>query len=269
MSMISRILAALTLFAVAATARGADIDADGFERILVPLAIMTHLVPRAHGTQWTGNIWLDNQADTTVGLSGIRGCNFPGCGLYQPGHVGALNNGPLTDRPEVGLVLMTNAATASRLTLSSRLWETSRAGQPRGIDLPIVREGSFFHDRKTFLAIPIDAGVRASLRIYNPWAADPGSSVVGAREVDVQILSATGQTLVSTRLYPVIVGGPIDRSDYPGFAAIHDLLAAFPQLGGHENVHVRVAPVVPDAQYYAMVAVTDNVTQTVSIITAQ
>jgi hypothetical protein len=257
----------LMLIMLASDAAAADIDGDGYELILVPLAMNGHVVSGAFGTQWTGMLGLYNPRPASVGVAGPR-CFFPRCGIYEAGHIGVLDNGPTTDRPEVGLVLMVAANDAPSLTFSSRLWETTRRGQPRGIDLPIVREGEFFSGPVAFLSIPTDADVRVSLRLYNPWA-DVRSPVTGAERVMVEFLNPTGAVLTSTELALPIPGNPAERPDYPGFAAIHDLAAAFPVLTTVESVHVRVRPVREGAQYYAMVAVTDNETQTVAIVTAQ
>lgn len=263
-----KLVASLLLFVMLApAAAAADIDGDGNELILVPLAMNGHVVSGAFGTQWTGMLALYNPLERSVGVAGPR-CFFPRCGIYEAGHIGALDNGPITDRPEVGLLLMVAADDAPHLTLSSRLWETTQRGQPRGVDLPIVREGAFFAGPVAFLSIPIDGDVRVALRVYNPWA-DVRSPVIGADRVTVEFLNSTGALLASTELSLPIPGNPAERPDYPGFAAIHDLAAAFPILATVETVHVRVRPVREGAQFYAMVAVTDNETQTVAIVTAQ
>lgn len=252
---------------VGSSAVATDIDGDGYERILVSLAINGHVVPGAFGTEWTGRLWLYNAASREVGIAGPR-CFSPRCGIYDAGHLGTVNHGPTTNRPEVGLMLMPRSDDAPHLTFSSRLWETTRMGQPRGVDLPIVREGNFFAGPVAFLGVPADSGVRVALRVYNPWV-EPRSSVAGADRVAVEFLDANGVALATTELTLTVPGNPAERPDYPGFAAIHDVRAAFPQLAGTDVLHIRVRPVVPGAQYYAMVSVTDNETQTVAIVTAQ
>ncbi len=261
------LLTLMLAFLVGPPAPAADIDGDGYERILIPLAINGQTTPGAFGTQWTGRLWLYNAAPRAVGIAGPR-CHSPGCGIYEAGHMGILGHGPTTSQPEVGLVLRPRSDDAPHLTFSSRLWETTRMGQPRGIDLPIVREGNFFAGPVAFLGVPADSGVRVALRVYNPWV-EPRSSVAGADRVAVEFLDANGVALATTELTLTVPGNPAERPDYPGFAAIHDARAAFPQLAGTDVLHIRVRPVVPGAQYYAMVSVTDNETQTVAIVTAQ
>jgi hypothetical protein len=55
----------------------------------------------------------------------------------------------------------------------------------------------------------------------------------------------------------------------PGFDAILDVPVAFPAIGALERVTLRVTCTDADAEFWAVVSVTDNDTQTVSIITAQ
>lgn len=168
---------------------------------------------------------------------------------------------------------------AKNLTFSNRIFETTQRTQPRGIDIPVVREGNFFAGPQTFLGVPAGAGVRASIRVYDPWihifdplffippTFRPGPMLEG---VEVRVMDGL-ETLGSVILRPAVFNRTIRPVDFhkPGFAAIYDLATIAPGVADRVNVHIRVRPIPAGAQYYAMVAVTDNETQTVSIITAQ
>ena len=107
-----------------------------------------------------------------------------------------------------------------------------------------------------FIGISGSAANRVALRVY-----DRTRTSVTARPVD--LIDIHGATIGSTTL----------RLQYrgvyePGYAAIYDLAAAFPQLANVDRYVVRVTPLSPGLEYWAMVSVTDIDTQQVLLITA-
>ena len=200
-----------------------------------------------------------------VNIEQATGCIVPGgCFVYPPGYAGKLG-GPITPRPELGLLLSPPAGAGKLLTFSNRIYEITRRGQPRGIDIPVVREREFFDQAVLFLGVPTDGGVRASIRVYDPRVQDityrgiPRTFLVEALELDGYVL---GSRVLTTELRSA-------NFVTPGYDAIADIASAFPAVAAHERINVRVTPQVPGTEFWAMVALTDNGTQTVSIITAQ
>lgn len=246
-------------------------NGDSKESILLPIAfIPTQEIAGAFGTRWSGEVFLDNRNSTPLQL--YR------CPLVCPGFEGMGRLfAPLGGvRPERGYVLHVPAGLAPNITLSNRMFERTLRSQPRGVDLPVVRERDYFSTTQTFLGVPSDAGVRVALRVYNPWAQmifspQPEPRLQG---VTVQFFGADKVLLASTIMIPTV-----DYKDFPdeaqgdegrpGLAIVHDLAASFPGLTTKDSIHVVVTPFPANAQYWAMISVTDNATQSVSIITAQ
>jgi hypothetical protein len=275
------------LLALAAPAHAADVNADRIEVILFPLAFVPltnaggEEIAGALGTIWTGNVWVENRGSQPVHL---HPCEFQ-CNDVVSGVI-RLFDFPMGPHPDLGYLYEARAEEAANLRFSNRIFERSRRGQPRGVNIPVVREGEFFTQSESFLAVPSGNGVRISLRVYDPWIhypppARPGPALPlkpgpALESVRIEILNPAGATIAETSLRPAITYLPIPQRQFdalnrtrPGMASIHHLAGLFPQLNDNEHVHIRVTPVPADAQYWAFVSVTDNDTQTVSVITAQ
>lgn len=265
------IVTALAVLISVPPAGAADINGDDRETILLPLAFFepAQEIPGAHGTVWSGQVWLENRNDEHVRLFDY--CGLP-CPSWGPGQTMPLYN-PVTFPPELGFVFRIRLDLARNMTFSNRIFERTLRSQPRGVDVPVVREGSFFDGPQTFLGIPAGTGVRTSLRVYDPWISFRSPRLPGPalEAVRVEVTDTDFNPLGTVTLRPVIhnpTNGSED-SHKPGFAAVYDLAIAFPGILAHEYVHIRVTPIPAGAQYWGMVSVTDNETQTVSIITAQ
>lgn len=262
----TQFLALMLIAACAVGATAADINADGMETILLPLAFTPSgdEIAGAFGTVWTGMVWMHNRSDVTIGL---LQCMVP-CHGYEPGSMGVVGL-PLGRRPELGLLLHVPSPYAGSLTFTNRIFERTRLGQPRGVNIPVVREGEFMQGINTLLAIPVGGGVRAGIRLYDPWITEVTPSTPRLNSLTIEVLGVDQVVLGSATVTPVVVFREVIGDPHrPGFAAIHDLATIVPDINAREFVHVRVTPNPAGAQYYAMVAVTDNDTQTVSIITA-
>lgn len=262
------------LLLLAPMANGADIDGDGFETVLFPLAFRSHAdLPGSRGTIWSGEVWADNRNSTGVHL---WGCAVPiVCPLRLEPQRASVIDAPLgVFRPELGFRLAVPIEQASHLTFSNRIFERTLRSQPRGIDVPVVREGEFFDSEETFLAVPSGPEVRITLRVYDPWS---GLSAFGIgpnndlHSVEVKVSDRDENPLGMVSLTPVIEYPTTAREDVgkPGITVIQDLAEMFPAINEHASVHVRVNAVLSGTQYWAMISVTDNETQTVSIVTAQ
>jgi hypothetical protein len=258
-------------------AHPADVNGDRHEIILFPLAFRSdiHMVRGAFGTVWTGEVWVDNRNSTGVVLS--PPCEIPiVCPVeFIKARRAHMLTAPLGQpyRPEAGLLLYIPVEQAAGLTFSNRIFELTSRSQPRGVDLPVVREGEFFHGVKTFLAVPTGNDVRISLRIYDPWLQHVSFGIPAPTPLEavrVQVVgpdeSVVGSWLLTPQINPT---GSIGDFLIPGFAAIYDLASVIPAVDSHPRIHLRVTPIPEDAQYWGMVSVTDNETQTVSIISAQ
>lgn len=252
----------LCTLSLAATLRASDTDHDGFETVLVPIAMLPSTeVPGALGTLWRSAVLLHNPSGHEVWLQAKYGCQFP-CQSPYPAAFAGMVTEAITGS-SAGVLFYLKVEDAAQIVLTSRLYEVSRRAQPEGIEIPVVREGAFFKRPSSFLAVPGGTGARAALRVYDPRRAGV--------TLKVEALSAdAGQVLATTQLTTAVATAPgLDTLVTPGFAAIYDLAAAFPILNTVTAYHLRVTPVSPDAEYWAMVSATDNETQHVLLITSQ
>lgn len=268
-----QLLVTIVILFVAASANASDINGDKAETILVPFAFFepAQRIPGAHGTIWTGQVWLDNR--NTEGVQLFSYCpSFTMCPTYPAGRIDTVYN-PVSLPAEQGFLFTIPTEFAQNMTFSNRIFEETLNWQPRGVDIPVIREGNFFSGTQTFLGVPAGNGVRTSLRVYNPWISfDPPWRPGPALEmVRVEIRSSTQELRGTATLHPSILNPTTAAEDWhkPGFAAIYDLAAAFPAILDEEYIHIRLTPVPAGAQYWGMVAITDNDAQTVAIITAQ
>ena len=270
------VLLLLTL-SLAPVLTAADVNGDGLETILLPLAFMPHApdVPGAYGTAWNGEVWVYNGSDTQIYL---YHCNFDCPQDFVPGHMGLVGAG-LGERPELGYMFYLPIRLAPHVTFANRMYERTLRGQPRGVDLPVVREGAFFNTERVFLGVPADEGVRVAIRAYDPWVHNIGGpshptapSTPRLGSVRVELLDEIDDTVLGRAVLHPTVQYKETQSDIsrPALDGIYDLAAMFPKIrDAVGRIHIRVTPVPAGAEYYAMVSVTDNSTQTVSIITAQ
>lgn len=271
MTIITKVLMlALTLVSIAGLAAADDVNGDRLEMVLLPFAFRENVdeIHGAYGTIWTGQVWLENRDDNAVPLHDL--CQQAICPGMDPNTAGRLMTTPLGVNPaELGLLMFIPAEQAKNVTWSNRIFERTLRSQPRGVDVPVVREGDFFDTPQTFLGVPSGESVRLSLRVYDPWINySSGRPAPVLEGLTVQIRDPQGVTIGTTTLRPAITS-TTNAWYRPGFSAIYDIAAAFPVTNAAAYLHIRVSPVPANAQYYAMVAVTDNLTQTVSIITAQ
>ena len=238
-----------------------DANADGFESILFPIGLVGQQVPGAYGTVWTGAIYMQNNSGDSVGL--VRSfVGLTGFGVYGPGYLGPI--GELGVRPDLGLLLTPFTHEASQITFSNRIWETTRAAQPRGVEIPVVRERDFFRGPQAFLGVPSGPNVRIALRVYDPRIHDTPAR----QQISAVVLNPNGNVLGEFELSPERVVPERNQVTQPGFAAVNDVAALVPAVLQHDTIHIRVRTLT-GGEYWAMVSVTDNATQTVSIVTAQ
>ena len=229
-------------------------------RVLIPISVPS-AVPGAYGTLWKSELWIYN------GLT--RGMSF-----YCFGNIGSF---PLCDGIDAGVteqpskevlslsksgalllyLVFQEGEDSSQFNFSSRLFELSRHAQPAGVHIPVVRDGEFYKQPARFIGISGSAASRVALRVYDPDAYSHD------RAVRVDMIDSHGATIGSTTL-------PLQHGNVwqPGYAAIYDLAAAFPQLANVDRYDVRITPLTPGMEYWAMVSVTDIESQQVLLITA-
>jgi hypothetical protein len=229
-------------------------------RVLIPISVPSE-VPGAYGTLWKSDLWIHNGLDRAMAFSCSGNVGpFPICDGINAGVTAQPSNGVLSLSKSGALLLYLNFQEGEdprQANFSCRLFELSRHAQPAGVHIPVVRDGEFFQQPSRFIGISGSAANRVALRVYDPDAYKRDGAV------RVDMIDSHGATIGSTTL-------PLQYFNVwsPGYAAIYDLAAAFPQLANADRYDVRVTPLTPGMEYWAMVSVTDIESQQVLLITA-
>ncbi|MEO8381386.1 MAG: IPT/TIG domain-containing protein [Acidobacteriota bacterium] len=142
-----------------------------------------------------------------------------------------------------------------RAAMNLRAYDTSRAAQNFGTEIPIVREGDFFSSSETLalVGIPSDPRFRKTLRVY-------GAGQYGAGLV----VSIEGNGVKTDHSISV----PPSSPTHPGYVE----LSSFPTGTGYLTVTIyNPVPhgIVPASEIWAFVSVTNNETQHITTITPQ
>jgi hypothetical protein len=248
-------LAALTFLLISTVpAAGQDTNSDGRVSYLVPI-ISERPILGLNGSVWTTELWLHTDVQTR-----LRGCGtlIPpnGCPPHAAGITERAFDGEVVGFG-TALVYDIPAGAARGLKLSSRLYE-SHGGQPVGVDIPVVREDKYFTSSARFVGVPSSSRTRVALRLYDPRRV-PGLTV------RVELLD-THDSLIAATVVSLTYQSFGEYGE-PGFAAVFDLAASFPQLLAYDRFDVRVTSLRPRSEYWALVSVTDNESQQVVLVT--
>lgn len=220
------------------------------ERVLIPIAVDS--LPGANGTRWTTEIWVHNDADHAVPLN-PEYCSFIGrwspCGLPVT-RIAAHGTMRLTDRygtardPYAFVSPPWQDADSLQYSILVRELTT---GQTTSI--AAVRERDLHSGRRIiFPAVANDGRRRAALRLYT------GEPLVTVSIAD----AATGKVLDVRTIRHIF---PTDVTPF-AYDSLSDLFAT-PELRGHERLDVIVDP----GSYWALLTLTDNETQQVTVLT--
>jgi hypothetical protein len=231
------------------------------ERVLLPITVIG--APGAFGSVWASQGSQFRELDRSVLI--LPGCEQP---CDNPNGPTARHTLPIdflrTRAGEtIGSIMYIERAFTDSVFLSLRLLETSTA---QSVQLPVVRERSFFTSRFQILDVPNPgAGKRITLRVYGIDANVLGKVEVrvlaqGAEQLardDVYDLTVV-QRFYSTAAYTVPVRPPVVEVSYYS-----------PLLNAPGLLRLEIEPLTPGMPIWAFVSVTDNATQRVSLLTPQ
>ena len=247
------------------------------EKILIPVFFSG---PGAHGSEWwtTVSAYAQADGDGTTPLVFSRAvlegdpqcpavCGCDGSAEVQPGTV---KNVCILNANPAGLLLYRDKNGAD-VQFSARVADLSRSVETAGTELKIVRERELRRINIVFPSVPIGPGYRVGLRLFD-------TSNTQNPEVGLRIYRHTGRgTPVVEETIPLNVSPDLadPRPAHPSFAMIADLAARYPQLKDHGVILIElllpeadVSP-VPAPSYWAVVTITNNVTQQVTMVTPQ
>ncbi len=228
--------------------------------LLLPVAAS---FPGAFGARWTTDIWVFNDSDEATNLFPevcvSLGAIFPcGEGIIAPAH-GALRLELAARRDGRFPQLYLNPPNdvASRLHFSVRVRDASRSDDI-GTQIPIARRSDFRKGKLELLNVPVRDGFRALLRVYDETLFNHAGITVRAFDME------SGAFLTQRRLEEIL---PTDNPLRMSFS-VGDLLTD-PQVSGHASVRVEVEEDDRNASLWALLTLTDNATQRITIFTSQ
>lgn len=216
-------------------------------RVLVPILIDT---PGAFGAHFVTELTVFNPQLYPMTVEGlVRECGMPDCP----------NAGPIVLAPQETVINFVKNGAPGRvitqgeggtLEYSLRVRDQSRNEFSNGVQLPVVAE-SEFRQYQTIVGIDLNPRFRARLRVYSLDASTP--SIVLRRAEDGQ--EVTAWPFPATTIRPPAPG-------YPAY--IEWALPAFEE--GRYRVEIRLPDTtqVPTSPLWAMVTLTNNVTQEIT-----
>ncbi|HEV7920562.1 MAG TPA: IPT/TIG domain-containing protein [Thermoanaerobaculia bacterium] len=244
---------------------------DEYERVLLPIYLDLP-VAGGQGSLWKTDLWLRNHGTQPVPLApwpcpadGVCPAVFPNTKTLQPNE--ALHNlTPFFRLPPAnpGRLLYVLRNQAQNVDINLRTLDASRDALNAGTELPLVREGDLHTATLHLLNVPISSRFRQTLRIYDT-APSPSRFAVRVYEL------AEGKTgaLLATASVEAATEETGEFRDLPSFGQIADLSSLFVTNGSPDTVRVEIEPQTPGSLFWALVSVTNNDTQHVTLVTPQ
>jgi len=242
------------------------------ETVLIP--IVAKDVPGAYGSLWSPHLWVRNGGDQTLSFeSDLYDVVFDCVGIpcLQPAPISPGESREIfPDTTLFGVQFTPNRLLYLRRELSDkvqfelRVQDSSRALSTWGTEIPVVRESDQLIGSAVFLVVPIKEHFRQSLRVYSAVRPTPACEVV-----DIQVFQMeSGATLVTfpATLTDETGTGCEPPSLFPNSVEIHnlqDMLQGKPHGG---LVGIVVTPRTPSLGFWAMITVTNDETQHITLI---
>jgi hypothetical protein len=232
---------------------------EGFTPVLVP--ITPAAFNGAFGSQWITELGIYNAGDEELTVRDVfpfaTECPpFPTVDAVPPRAVSGLCVG----RTWPAMLLYVKTARLSEIGFSLRIRElTSGIGELT--DLPVVRADRFYRRTFRLVAVPLsNSRARTLLRIYD---ASGGNSRIRLRVWNVSVISTPVPLLEE-----IVELAAYDNSEIPLYPSYHQRY--LDEIGAvRGNVVLEITPLNPESQLWAMVSVTDNVSQSVNVIMPQ
>jgi hypothetical protein len=210
----------------------AEVDPFTFEPILFPIA---YNGPGQFGAEWkTENVLAPSFDSALV--------------LHSPSSCGACNPDTptrLTETGPAGVLLWALRGSADDLGAASRISDGSRTALTAGTEVHVVRERDLQDHMVRLINVPTAVNSRALLRVWT----------LGQAPYPPRVAIA-GHALAS--------GFPIVQGDLTFWSV--DITSALAGVSGSSGVNVEVTSLSPAARIWALVSITNNDTQQVTLI---
>jgi hypothetical protein len=227
-------------------------------RVLVPIVVTG--VSGAFDSQWTSEASGFNNSTSFVSLLYPNRCDTlcgPGV-VFGPTEGGDLRIATGSAVPAAFIYVPNESVDAIEFGL--RVRDVSRQNDSWGTEVPVVRESRAFQRPFDLLNVPLPSRFRQTLRIYD--FEDRSGSAVRVQFYDL----VTGRLLKDSQL--AMLAPRSDDIFTPAYGQL-DQFGQAPELAGIDRVRVRISPTNETQRLWAMVSVTNNVTQELTMITPQ
>ena len=227
-------------------------------RVLVP--VVATAANGAFDSQWTSEMVAFNASTNPVSILYSHPC----AGTCVPGAVVHASEAsdlailPGSTVPAAFIYVPNESIDAFEFGL--RVRDVSRQSDSWGAEVPVVREGRAFQGPFDLLNVPLPSRFRQTLRIYD--FEDKSGSSVRVQFFDM----ITGRLLKDFQM--AMLAPRSDDIFTPAYVQF-DQFGQAPELGGIDRIRVRVSPTNSAQRLWAMVSVTNNVTQELTMITPQ
>lgn len=261
---------------IATSLHGLEREPAGYEQYLLPVYLQSAR-PGAFDSQWITEFTARNEGETPVQFFQEERAFFCDC----PGMIGACAPGTLTQphtqmrtslqgdlnpaNRGVFVYVSKNATTAFQL----RVRDISRTSESWGTELPVVHSTDFRSSAIHLLDVPVRENYRQHLRIYG------ASSPSGTANVRARLYSSDGNDVLAERVLSLAPPHPDDRlqaeSSRPARPAYAEItpLSSMLNAAGPETVRVEITPLTPGIRFWGFIAITNNETQHVTLVTPQ
>jgi hypothetical protein len=249
----------IALVLLLCSASAALLAQQTFEKVLLPV-VLPSPVPGAFGSVWKTQITFLNKGADPLFIANLFPCNFDPClePSLPPDRTVALV--PRMNSSPIGKFLGIARSREQDLQIELRVFDASRTDTSFGTHIPVVPESAAQTGTVDLLGVPTTVPFRSLLRIYD---FDPDDSHTVAVNLYRQAADLNqSDQLVATTTARLLAGPYID---IPGYAEIDVSSTAL----GQSPVRVEIKPVTTGLRFWAMVSVTNNDTQHVTMITPQ
>lgn len=245
------------------------------QKVLIPV-YTTEPIPGINGSFWITDFRMSNFGSEFVEAEGIWWeCFLPECGNLPAPLEPGVSFRPIVQNTEGslrGVFIYLNSVGADQIGLALRFRDLSRQATTAGTELPAPRESAFRIGRFELADVPVDAGFRQTLRIYELDGTPRDASVrVRAYRIDPSHEQPYGDPdeLLGESVLALSFAPPLGpRFDHPGYAQVTDLSTLAPR-GDAEHLRLEIEPVTPGLRLWAFVTVIHNETQHATVVTPQ
>ncbi len=242
---------------------------ESTEKILLPV-VLNEPVSGAEGSIWTTELAITNRGTTPIEISGlITDCPFgAGCTepyLVPPGQtVFPDPYTPTFAHPPVAF-LRVDPARLSDLDFQLRVRDLSREHLTWGTDVPVIPESASLSGENGMIDIPNDPTARLRLRLYDFTPAAGHAINLKAFSVDPDARHPSDQQDVFLSEVVVPLVPPDPESNVSGYWELDLATLDIPE--DVQRFRLVLEPSDHQIRYWALLSITNNETQHITIIT--